>query len=295
MRPSMADATAPRFPVLSADVIGGVTTFFTMAYIVVVNPAILSTEGTGVPFAGALTATVFIACSMTLLMGLYAKLPFAVAPGMGLNAFFAFTIVLQGHVPWRTALGMVFWAGVLFVASFLIWPAEQRSLWRGLFSTSDAEISDLPLVGDLSLSLKLPAYTGLPPREVRGGDGTIRALKGTTVVLRATADRNVRATEQAIKMTARGGTVTLVGMAPQAQAASFDPLLFVQRETRMLGCFYGSFRPKLDFQRYVNMVVSGQLKVKEMISRRYALEEINEAYDRLGRGEVARSVISFPH
>lgn len=115
MRPSMADATAPRFPVLSADVIGGVTTFFTMAYIVVVNPAILSTEGTGVPFAGALTATVFIACSMTLLMGLYAKLPFAVAPGMGLNAFFAFTIVLQGHVPWRTALGMVFWAGVLFM------------------------------------------------------------------------------------------------------------------------------------------------------------------------------------
>lgn len=111
----MADATAPRFPVLSADVIGGVTTFFTMAYIVVVNPAILSTEGTGVPFAGALTATVFIACSMTLLMGLYAKLPFAVAPGMGLNAFFAFTIVLQGHVPWRTALGMVFWAGVLFM------------------------------------------------------------------------------------------------------------------------------------------------------------------------------------
>ncbi len=52
---------------------------------------------------------------MTLLMGLYARLPFAVAPGMGLNAFFAFTIVLQGKVPWQTALGMVFWAGVLFL------------------------------------------------------------------------------------------------------------------------------------------------------------------------------------
>jgi AGZA family xanthine/uracil permease-like MFS transporter len=98
-----------------ADVIGGVTTFFTMAYIVVVNPAILSTSGTGMPFTGAMTATVLVAATMTLLMGVYARLPFAVAPGMGLNAFFAFTIVLQNHVPWQTALGMVFWAGVLFL------------------------------------------------------------------------------------------------------------------------------------------------------------------------------------
>jgi S-(hydroxymethyl)glutathione dehydrogenase / alcohol dehydrogenase len=105
---------------------------------------------------------------------------------------------------------------------------------------------------------------------------------------------NVGATEQAIKMAARGGTVTLVGMAPQHQAASFDPLLFTVNEIRMLGCFYGSFRPKLDFLRYVDMVVKGQLKVSELISRRYTLDEINEAYDRLGRGEVARSVISFP-
>jgi len=100
---------------LSPDVIGGVTTFVTMAYIVVVNPSILSTPGTGIPFSGALTATVVIAASMTLLMGLYARLPFAVAPGMGLNAFFAFTIVLQDHVPWQTALGVVFWSGVLFL------------------------------------------------------------------------------------------------------------------------------------------------------------------------------------
>src|SRR5687768_8466110 len=97
------------------DVAGGVTTFFTMAYIVVVNPAILSAPGTEMPFTGALTATVLIAFSMTLMMGLYARLPFAVAPGMGLNAFFAYTIVLQNGVPWQTALGMVFWAGVLFL------------------------------------------------------------------------------------------------------------------------------------------------------------------------------------
>ena len=100
---------------LYADVVGGITTFFTMSYIVVVNPGILSTPGTGMPFTGALTATVLVASLMTLLMGLYARLPFAVAPGMGLNAFFAFTIVLQSKVPWQTALGMVFWAGVLFL------------------------------------------------------------------------------------------------------------------------------------------------------------------------------------
>jgi AGZA family xanthine/uracil permease-like MFS transporter len=111
----MIQAAVPADRALYADVIGGVTTFFTMAYIVVVNPAILSTTGTGMPFTGALTATVLVASSMTLLMGLYARLPFAVAPGMGLNAFFAFTIVLQNKVPWQTALGVVFWAGVLFL------------------------------------------------------------------------------------------------------------------------------------------------------------------------------------
>jgi AGZA family xanthine/uracil permease-like MFS transporter len=111
----MTDPRGARDRALYADIIGGVTTFFTMAYIVVVNPAILSAPGTGLPFTGALTATVLVASSMTLLMGLYAKLPFAVAPGMGLNAFFAFTIVLQSKVPWQTALGMVFWAGVLFL------------------------------------------------------------------------------------------------------------------------------------------------------------------------------------
>ncbi|MGH9347587.1 MAG: NCS2 family permease [Vicinamibacterales bacterium] len=103
-----------RSPLLR-DVAGGVTTFFTMAYIVIVNPAILASPGTGMPFSGVLTATVLVASSMTLLMGLYARLPFAVAPGMGLNAFFTYTIVLQQQVPWPVALGMVFWAGVLFL------------------------------------------------------------------------------------------------------------------------------------------------------------------------------------
>ena len=100
---------------LRTEAIAGITTFFTMAYIIVVNPTILSTPGTGMAFSGVLTATVLICFSMTLLMGLYAKLPFAVAPGMGINAFFTFTIILTQKVWWQVALGIVFWAGVLFL------------------------------------------------------------------------------------------------------------------------------------------------------------------------------------
>src|SRR5919198_467458 len=109
------ETNVERKPDLRTELIAGVTTFFTMAYIVVVNPAILSTEGTGLSFSGVLTATVLICFVMTLLMGLYARLPFAVAPGMGINAFFTFTIILGMKVPWQAALGIIFWAGVLFM------------------------------------------------------------------------------------------------------------------------------------------------------------------------------------
>jgi len=98
-----------------SDLIGGLTTFFTMSYIVIVTPASLSTEGTGMSFSGVMTATVLLCFLLTLLMGLYAKLPFAVAPGMGINAFFTYSIILGRGIPWQTALGMVFWSGVLFL------------------------------------------------------------------------------------------------------------------------------------------------------------------------------------
>src|SRR4026208_1911262 len=95
--------------------IAGITTFFTMAYIVVVNPSILSTPGTGIAFSGALTATVLVCFTVPLLMAVSAKRPFGVAPGMGINAFFTFTIILTQKVWWQVALGIVFWAGVLFL------------------------------------------------------------------------------------------------------------------------------------------------------------------------------------
>jgi AGZA family xanthine/uracil permease-like MFS transporter len=100
---------------VSREVVAGLTTFLTMSYIVVVNPAILSSPGTGIPFSGALTATVLVCFTMTLLMGLYARLPVGVAPGMGLNAFFTYTIIINGGVPWPVALGIIFWAGVAFL------------------------------------------------------------------------------------------------------------------------------------------------------------------------------------
>src|SRR5467141_1363767 len=109
-------SSADRQPDVKTEAIAGVTTFFTMAYIVIVNPQILSAGGkTGMAFNGVLTATVLICFTMTMLMGLYAKLPFAVAPGMGINAFFTYTIILGKGVPWPTALGIIFWAGVFFL------------------------------------------------------------------------------------------------------------------------------------------------------------------------------------
>src|SRR5438046_7337280 len=110
------DTTTTQKPNLKTEAIAGITTFFTMAYIVIVNPQILSADGkTGMAFSGVLTATVLVCLVMTLLMGVYAKLPFAVAPGMGINAFFTYTIILGKGVPWPTALGIIFWAGVFFL------------------------------------------------------------------------------------------------------------------------------------------------------------------------------------
>ncbi len=96
------------------EVTAGVTTFLTMAYIAFVNPQILSDAG--MPFDAVFVATCVAAALSTLVMGLYANLPIALAPGMGLNAFFTYSVVLGlGHA-WEVALGAVFVSGVLFLA-----------------------------------------------------------------------------------------------------------------------------------------------------------------------------------
>jgi len=96
------------------EILAGVTTFLTMAYIVLVNPAILSAAG--VPLAAATAATCLSAAFGSILMGIVARYPIALAPGMGLNAYFTYTVCLKMHIPWQTALGAVFLSGVLFLA-----------------------------------------------------------------------------------------------------------------------------------------------------------------------------------
>lgn len=95
------------------EIIGGLTTFFTMAYILAVNPAILSE--TGMDPGALFTTTALSAIVATLMMAIYAKLPFVLAPGMGLNAFFAYTIVLLMGYTWQFALTAVFLEGLLFI------------------------------------------------------------------------------------------------------------------------------------------------------------------------------------
>ena len=98
---------------LRTEILAGVTTFVTMAYIILVNPAILGQAG--MPVAAVAAATCLAAAFGCILMGLSANMPLALAPGMGLNAYFAFTVVGAMGVPWQVALGCVFISGVAFL------------------------------------------------------------------------------------------------------------------------------------------------------------------------------------
>jgi AGZA family xanthine/uracil permease-like MFS transporter len=96
------------------EILAGVTTFLTMAYIVLVNPAILSASG--MPLAAVTAATCLSAAFGSIVMGVVARYPIALAPGMGLNAYFTYVVCLKMHIPWQTALGAVFLSGIIFLA-----------------------------------------------------------------------------------------------------------------------------------------------------------------------------------
>lgn len=98
---------------VKTEVLAGLTTFLATMYIIVVNPAIISK--TGMPFNAVLTATVIVSAFSSILMGIYAKNPIVLAPGMGLNAFFTYAVVLGMGVKWEVALGAVFWSGIVFL------------------------------------------------------------------------------------------------------------------------------------------------------------------------------------
>jgi len=112
------------------EIIAGVTTFMTMAYIIVINPAIL--KAAGIPEGPSMTATIMSAAFGTLVMGVYAKRPFAIAPYMGENAFIAYTVVKVMGYTWQVALGAIFLAGLLFTALTVMrvrgWLAESIPL-----------------------------------------------------------------------------------------------------------------------------------------------------------------------
>ncbi|MGE7691937.1 NCS2 family permease [Lysinibacillus sp. NPDC097214] len=95
------------------EIIGGITTFLAMAYILAVNPGIL--ENAGMDKGAVFVATALAAAVGSLIMGIFAKFPISLAPGMGLNAFFAFTVVGAYGIPWQTGLTGVFFSGVIFI------------------------------------------------------------------------------------------------------------------------------------------------------------------------------------
>lgn len=98
---------------IKTEILAGLGSFLATFYIIIVNPAILSQAG--MPFNSVLTSTVLVCFFSSLMMGIYAKNPIIVAPGMGLNAFFTYTVVLGMGVKWQVALGAVFWAGIVFI------------------------------------------------------------------------------------------------------------------------------------------------------------------------------------
>lgn len=99
--------------------------------------------------------------------------------------------------------------------------------------------------------------------------------------------------ELAFKMTARHGTCTIVGVAPEAARISLNPNVFTMMEKRLIGSFYGSTRPAIDMPLLLDLYMEKKIKIDELVSRTFPLEGVNEAYDLLRQGEVARSVIKF--
>lgn len=100
---------------IKTEVLAGITNFMAIVYIVVVNPLVMNANGHGFPVNATITATVITIIVMTIFVGLFVKLPFAVAPGMGFNAILTYNLVIQQKLPISIALGVIFWANVLFL------------------------------------------------------------------------------------------------------------------------------------------------------------------------------------
>jgi adenine/guanine/hypoxanthine permease len=207
------------------EVLGGVTTFLTMAYILAVNPVFLTAAG--MPLGGAIAATAVAAALATLAMALLANYPIALAPGMGMNAFFAYSICLGAKVPWPTALGLVFWCGVVFLALTL--SGARRVLVRAVPRV-------IQLAGAVGIGLFI-AFIGLQH------GGLIRADPHTLVSL-----GDLRSTSALL--TLGGLAVTLALFAAGVRTAIFWGLLATLGAALAIGAVHAPERllsaPSLD-------------------------------------------------
>lgn len=149
---------------VKTEIIAGVTTFMTMAYILAVNPNILSS--TGMDHGAVFTATALAAFLGTLLMALFANYPFALAPGMGLNAYFAYTVVLGYGYSWQTALTAVFAEGIIFIVLSL------TNVREAIFNSIPVSLKSAVSVG-IGLFI---AFIGLQNAKIVIGGSTLLQL-----------------------------------------------------------------------------------------------------------------------
>lgn len=150
------------------EVIAGTTTFLTMAYIMIINPVILTAAG--MPFGPVMVATILVAAVATILTGLYANRPFCMAPYMGENAFFAYSVVIALSVTWNAALGAVFLAGMMFV--ILSFSGLRRSLIDAIprFLSASWAIAIGLFIMFIGLANAGIAVPGVPGAPVKIGD-----------------------------------------------------------------------------------------------------------------------------
>ncbi|UCG60387.1 MAG: NCS2 family permease [Candidatus Zixiibacteriota bacterium] len=158
------------------EIIGGITTFFTMSYIIIVNPKIL--EAAGIPFGPSMVATILAAFFGTVAMGIYARRPFAIAPYMGENAFIAFTVCGVLGYSWQTALGAIFIGGVLFT---LVSALKIRS-WLAAAIPNSLKIAFAVGIG-LFLTFIGLNETGIVTLGVPGAPVHVGELGSTPVIL----------------------------------------------------------------------------------------------------------------
>ena len=157
------------------EILAGITTFMTMAYILAVNPGILS--ATGMDAGAVFTATALGACIGTVLMALFSNYPFALAPGMGLNAFFAYTVVGQMGYSWQVALAAVFVEGIIFIILSLtkvrsaLFNAIPPALKFGVTSGIGLFITFIGLQ-NAKIVVSGPTLVGLYPFKASFADGT---------------------------------------------------------------------------------------------------------------------------